>query len=72
MSWLEGNEIAKTHNPYKFLMLVLPCNFSNLFIARTRYVFAIKSLMLGAGGGDGGDYYYDDYYYDDGGGGGGS
>lgn len=40
-------------------MLALPCNFSNLFIARTWYVFAIKSLMLGAGGDDDGYYYYD-------------
>lgn len=27
------SECAQTHNPNKFLMLALPCHFSNLFIA---------------------------------------
>lgn len=53
-------KIGKTHNPYEFLMLALPCNFSNLFIAFM--VFAIKSLLLGAGtDGDDGDDDDDGY-----------
>lgn len=36
---------AKTHNPYKFLMLALPSNFSN-FIYCTHDGFVIKSLCV--------------------------